>query len=389
VSSVPPRPEDAEPAAQPSAPEAEPGTPAPAEDAAIRPTDAAPGPPVEPAAAIPVPGFGTGLARSLDLSVQATPQLRSASIYVGLLFLGVIGPVVLLVIAIVGRHPIVADVIGTLLTGGQPLPVDPEAREAVLTLLPVSTIALLGLVAVSVDAQAIAILLLAGRLIGEPVPLRASIAWARTRFWALLRGILLIGIAATILSAVLSEQLAPVLGRDSEGTILAASTLSTLAVLPFVYVATGIVLGEVGAIEAARRSIRLTRARWGLAILISVIGIGIGYIQAFALGSGADVLARIGIALNLGFDRGTPSAVATVVLTLAAIIALGSLTFTVAALAAAPQVLGFVSLTGYLGGLRRAGRERPPQVPWISMPMTVGIGFAVLIALLGVANVVS
>jgi hypothetical protein len=335
-----------------------------------------------------VPGFRTGLARSLDLSAHATPQLRPASIYIGLLFLGVLGPVVLLIIAILGRHPIIADAIGRALIGEQTPLTDPEARDALLTLVPVFLIAMVGLVGVSVDAQAIAIVVLAGRLVGEPVPLRSSIAWSRSRFWTLLRGSFLVGIPAAIVSALLTEYLAPVLGRDSEGTVLVASTLSTLAVLPLVYVAAGIVLGEVGAIEAARRSIRLARARWGLALLISAVGIGIGYIQAFALGSGADVLVRIGIALNLGFDRGTLAAAATVVLTLAAIVALGSLTFTVAALAAAPQVLGFLSLTGYLGGVRSAAAtSMPPAARWVSVPMTAGIVFGILIAALGVATV--
>jgi hypothetical protein len=353
-----------------------------------QPPDPTPQPTGEPIVSIAVPGFRTGLARSLDLSVHATPQLRPASIYIGLLFLGVLGPVVLLIIVVLGRHPIIVDAIGSALIGEQTPLTDPAARDALLTLVPVFLIAFVGLVGVSVDAQAIAIVVLAGRLVGEPVPLRPAIAWARSRFWVLLRGIFLVGIPAAIVSALLTEFLAPVLGRDTEGTVLVASTLSTLAVLPLVYVAAGIVLGEVGAIEAARRSIRLARARWGLALLISAVGIGIGYIQAFALGSGADVLVRIGIALNLGFDRGTLAAAATVVLTLAAIVALGSLTFTVAALAAAPQVLGFLSLTGYLGGVRSAAASsQRPAARWVSVPMAAGIALGILIAALGLAPV--
>ncbi|HEY7522446.1 MAG TPA: hypothetical protein VH720_02145 [Candidatus Limnocylindrales bacterium] len=337
---------------------------------------------------IAVPGFRDGIGRSLDLALQATDRLRPASIYIGLLLLAIAAPVILQLLVLLTNHPEFGDAIVAAATN-EDLALDEQMRlgEWFLGLVPGIWIALVGLVALSIDGQVIAILLLGGRLIERPVPLRHAVGFARRRFWAVLRAGLLIGLPTVVLEWLLTEAFGPVLGPGTDATVLLASTLATFALLPFVYTTVGVVLGEVNAVEAARRSIRLEVARHRLAVLIAAVGVGVGAIQVFALGSGADVLARIGVGLGLGFDRGPVAAFATVALIMAAIVALGSLTFTVTAIAAAPQVIGFLALTAYRGAIDRAAQpEGGRPVPWISAPMLGGAAIAALIALVVIAG---
>ena len=66
--------------------------------------------------------------------------------------------------------------------------------------------------------------------------------------------------------------------------------------------------------------------------------------------------------LGLGFEGGALTTFLTLCLLLLGLLALGSLTFTIAALTTAPQVVAFLALTGYAGGLERA-RESARTVP--------------------------
>ena len=138
---------------------------------------------------------------------------------------------------------------------------------------------------------------------------------------------------------------------------------------------TGIVLGDVGASEAVRRSTRLARVRWRLAIAVSAVGAVVGFLELFATGAGIDILARLGGALHLGFDTATGT-VALGIVVMAGVLAVGSLTFTLAALRDAPQVVAFLGMTGYGAGL---DRSREPWVGprrlerWISIPMEIAI----------------
>jgi hypothetical protein len=341
-----------------------------------------PGPVVE------VPGFRDGIARSLDLCLKATDRLRRASIYIGLQYLAILAPTLLVLVLILTRHPEVADAIGRVSNGEVVSLADQQRAGSLLVVaIPGFLIAVLGLTALAIDGAIIGMAILAGMLVDRPVALRASVAWARTRFWGVIRAGLLIGIPTAILNWFLTEAFGPIFGRESDATFLISSTLSAFALLPFVYTSVGVVLGDVGAAEAARRSIRLERARMRLAVLIAAVSAAIGVIQVFAFGSGGDLLFRIATALGLGFDRGTLPALATVVILLAAIAALGSLTFTVTAIASAPQVIGFISLTGYLDAVDRGSASSAGSgVAWLSRTMLVGIGLSVLFALLAVAS---
>ena len=93
----------------------------------------------------------------------------------------------------------------------------------------------------------------------------------------------------------------------------------------------------------------------------------------------------------------------------ALILALGSLILTVSAISIAPQVVAFLALTRYGGGLDRArdpvlvapasgeeAADRPPRAPprlrtgfrWVTRPMRVGIVVALVAMAIGLYEVV-
>lgn len=378
-------------------------------------------PPADQPRRDPQLGARSAVARSFDLALHTSSRLRPASIYIGAQVMGLLGPLVILVILAFVRLP----EIGELFEGVQPV-APPSEQDAVLIVLIAlaAMVAAIGFIALAVDSQLMATTLLAGQSAGRPVSLRESVVRARQTFWTLIWASLIVGVPLALLSFGLTELFAPILGRGTEGTTLAASAVTTLVGLPFVFITTGIVLGEVGSIESIRRSIRLARARWRLAVVVALFGAAIGYIQLFALGAGGDILVRSAMGLGLGFEGGALTTFLTLCLLLLGLLALGSLTFTIAALTTAPQVVAFLALTGYAGGLERA-RENARAVPapsaqapvrevaleapgptaglsawdlpaatavprfrWVTIPMMLAIALSVLASLAGVANVV-
>jgi hypothetical protein len=382
----------------------DPAAPAETVNPAVATTSAPPmvPPTTPPSVHVSLPGFRSGLARSLDLCLRATPQLRPASIYIGLQFLGLLAPVVLLFAAILVREPEIAGIFDV--TTETPPEISDRATGWFAVLSLAFLIAVPGLIALSLECQIIATLLLGGQLLGRPLTLRQAVAYGRSRFWPAFRASLLVGAPMAILNTILVVILEPVLGASSEGPALVASAVATFIMLPFVYATCAAVLGEVGAVEAAKRSIILQRARWQLAVLIASFGAAVSYIQLFAIGSGGDLLMRVGVTLGLGFDRGVVSAIATGAVIVAAVVALGSLTFTVAALASAPQVVAFLALTNYTGAIDRAHGWlhqvpaaapalpwAPPPAPplrfrWVSRPMIAGMAIGVLLAVVGLID---
>ena len=133
---------------------------------------------------------------------------------------------------------------------------------------------------------------------------------------------------------------------------------------PFVYVPAGVVLGEVGAWEAIERSVRLVRRRWRLAIVITLFGVFSQFIVGFGVSIGADVIARV--LAGAGLVDSVPI-VLVVPIAAALVFALGTLTFLVEAIAAAPAVHAFAALTHYTHGLEHRaqapGRGPPPVGP--------------------------
>ena len=370
-----PSPQD-EPSLEAAGPPLETAQPESAEPALV----AAPEPP-PPAA--PFPGALATLGGGLDLSLSANRQLRGASVYIGLLTLALVGPFVIIVLAFAasqGGFGWLED----MLLGIEPdlLPVDDSVA---MYLLVSAFVALIGFFVIGVESQIIAAAILGGRALGRPMNLREAIHRSRQVFWRVVGASLLVGFLLMVPNIVLNAFLESAFDATSEAPTVIATGIGALLAAPFAYIVTGIVLGDVGAGEAVRRSTRLARARWRLAIAVSSVGAVMAYIQLFAIGAGVDILSRFGSMLHLGFDS-SGGTIALALVVLIGVLAVGSLTFTLTALRDAPQVVAFVGLTGFGAGLDRSRRTEaaPRHVRWISIPMLVAIGIGVVVGLAGV-----
>ena len=218
-----------------------------------------------------------------------------------------------------------------------------------------------------------AISILGGHASDQPLRLREAIVRARQVFWRLLGAGLLVGLATTIVTLVVS--LPFIRPPDSNtGINFIASMIAALVVTPFAFASAGIVLGDVGATEALRRSVALFKARPRISLVVTLFTLVTSAIQTFAISAGADAALRVGELMHLNLEQGGLPLIITAVIVLAFIVAFGSLTFTIAAIVAAPQVTGFLGLTYYSGGLDRARTPdgvRPRRFRWVSLPMAV------------------
>lgn len=321
----------------------------------------------------------------IQLAVEANLEVRRASIYIGLLSLGAFGPGVLLLLLGIARllnDPSIAATIAedpSLLFLEQPGLAGPLAL--IYGLLVVGVVLL---VAISIDAQAMAISILGARASGRPLRLSEAIVRARQVFWRLFIAGLIVGVASVVVTLVIEIPFTRPFDTNT-GLTFIASMIGALVVTPFAFASTGVVLGDVGAVEALRRSIALFRARPRIALVVTLFTLVTSAIQTFALSSGADAAVRVAEALHLGLDQGPVPLVLTLLIVLAFIVAFGSLTFTIAAIVAAPQVTGFLGLTYYSGGIDRARSPegtQPRRFRWVSTPMAVTmVGILVLAAL--------
>lgn len=330
------------------------------------------------------------VASGLQLAVASNAAIRRASIYVGLLALGAFGPSVMLILLGVGRlmnDPRTAESLTT-----DPALLFWEQPELLLPIMLIYLLVVLGLillVAISIDAQAIAISLLGGTASERPLRLRDSIVRARQTFWRLAGAGSVVGAVSLVVTFALALPFLRPLDSN-QGVTFIASMIGTLVVTPFAFASAGIVLGDVGAMESLRRSMALFRARPRIALVVTLFTLVTSAIQTFAIGAGADVAIRVAEFLHLGLDQGGPSAVVTGLLVLAFVMAFGSLTVTIAAIVSAPQVAGFLGLTFYAGGLDRArpaDGERPRGFRWITLPMAGSMVGVALIGLLSMPTI--
>ncbi len=374
---------------------------------------------LEPAPAQPLPQpsvlealpgtAGRILAASFDLLVACRIELRRGSLYLGLILLLTVAPLVLLIwgIAVSGED------LGLNLE-------DPQSfSEALATqlsqvagaIMVTGLVATAGLVVTAVEGQAVAIALLASRAAGRPLSLRAAVMRSRAVFWRLVRGGLLVGIPLGMVEIAV-ELLLGADGQGAQAAQLVATAVRTLAGVPFAYVATGIVIGDVGALEAVRRSVRLASTRRRIALMVAIFAALAQYLLLFGLDAGGDLIVRVAQPLGLDPRNGPLAVIAVAALASVFILALGTLQFTVLAIATAPQVAAFLSLTRYTGGLDRAQLAEttavPPPVPavgpdarpsywnvpaaprpfrWLTRPLLAGIGVALLAMVAGVAQV--
>jgi hypothetical protein len=211
----------------------------------------------------------------------------------------------------------------------------------------------------------------------------------------------------------------------SSGADLLSVFVSTLVTAPFGYVAAGIILGDADAGTALRRSTTLARARPRLAVVVATFAFLAGVLELFGIGAAADAVGRIIAFEHLSFDPTGGDVLVALPVIAAALIALGSLGLTVAAIVAAPQVIAFLGLTHYSAGLDRVispardpamyggeppggghatllgseaavdpaaapesawvrGAEpHPEKFRWVTIPMLVLIVFAAFIAIAG------
>ena len=343
---------------------------------------------------------GSLISRGLDLVVRTTGQLRPASLALGLQVLGLVGPLVVLVLVMVDRNRL--DAFRALLDPGYPVTLEDQQLESAVGLG--LFIALFGSTAILVEGRLIAAALMGGRLVDRPITLHEALRRSRQTFWRSIRAAFIVQVPITIIGSVLGSQV-EMAGLDPFGGSILSGVVTTILTAPFAYATTGIVLGNVGAIESLRRSVRLARVRWRFALLVAFFAAIAQLLLVFGLSAGLDALARVSDFLGLGLSGGGPSTFGTLVVVLSAVVAIGTLVFTVNAVVVAPEVVAFVGLTGVTVGLDAAresaqgggpvladgawgGRARARPVRWLSIPMGIGIALAILISVSGIAAVV-
>lgn len=326
------------------------------------------------------PRMSKVLAGSLDLVTLSRIPLRNASLYIGLLGLLTAGP---LTVALIADAPHFDPETLAGLSGGTVL---------------AGIIAFLALIAINVDAQIIAVAILGGAKAGRPLTLREALRRSRQAFWPVFRATLLVGILSTILSWILDSVLGRAFGDTTDAAGVGSQLLVGLLMSPFVYATAGVVLGDVQAMESLRRSARLARNRLRLAIVVSLFAVVAQYLVIFAAFAGIDLVVRALEPFHAQLENFDSSSIGGFLLlaagALVAVFAYGTLSFTVGALAATPQVVAFLGLTGYSRGLDRA-READEGEPardtsaWVSRMMVIGAVLAGLFAAAAVYSVLS
>jgi hypothetical protein len=203
-------------------------------------------------------------------------------------------------------------------------------------------------------------------------------------------------------------------GRENaQGVQLVVTFVETLVGAPFVFLASGIVIGDVGSVEALRRSFRIALAHRRLALMVAFFAALAQYLLLFGLGAGLDIVTRLVEPLHLAPGVGFALAVAIAVVAAGFVLALGTLQFTVVSIATAPQVVTFMSLTHFTGGLDRAReladaspawsptgpavayppdgrpsywnmREPPRRFRWLTVPLLIGVALGILTMCVGI-----
>jgi len=279
--------------------------------------------PAEPAAvlrAYELPTARRVVTTGLSLAYRASGELRRASIYIGLLSLALLGPPIVVLIEFLVRFQI-TDETSFLDIFGSGAP-DPAIIGAIFILYGLGALAIAGWYAVSIDATLIAVSLLAARQSDRQFTLREATIRARQVFWRLVRGGLIVALVSVVLNLVLAAALSTFFTPGSTGVSFVVSFVVVVLLAPLGYLATGIVLGDVGAIEALKRSIRLARVRPRIALVVALFTLVTAAIQLFALGAGLDLFGRIADFVHLGLTGGFGPLVLVILGVLALVMAL-------------------------------------------------------------------
>ena len=315
----------------------------------------------------------TLVGRSLDLVFRGDSGLRLPSFYIGFIVLATVAPfVAILALQAVSGYPLFDP-------EAPPTPVDGWIALAALP-------AVIGYMVASVEARTLATAVVGGRMEGRPLRLPESVSIARKRFWRMFLAqavvTILTLIVATIVTLVVDFGLLDV--GPVELIDVGISLLVGLVVaLPFVYVPAGLVLGEVGLVEAISRSFRLVRLRGALAIVLALFASAPQILIGIGIGTGLDLLVRVA-----GGPDGLASFPLALVIPVTAVLsfALGTLVFVAESFAASPAVHAFASLTHYTHGLE-VGRAAPVDVRRLWAPwFTPGLALVALIAILALVG---
>ena len=209
-----------------------------------------------------------------------------------------------------------------------------------------------------------------GRVAGQPLELRQGLRRARQVFWRALGASVIVGLVAALPAGVITLIVSAALGPQTQLALGLGILVSVLLSSPWVYVLPGIVLGGVGAIEAIRRSWRLARFRWRLALTIALLGVVGGQIVlAAAFATVGAVLTAASLAPGSAeiASSGSPLIVGGAILVAAVIVS--SLFFATQAVEVAPETSGFYALTRYAAALEEARTE--PREPLLRRPARV------------------
>lgn len=337
-----------------------------------------------PPAPVPVPPVVSArqlIASSFELLLGQSDPLRRASFYIGIIVLGLVGPLVLATWGLLVSNQTM-DMFNPI--------AGPAAPAAAGWLLVLLSLLVAGSLIAGIESTGVAIALLGGSQAGNPVGIRAAVQRTRMCFWSLVVASLCVSIPITIVQSII--------GQSTEVGFVSGLVVGTLIQAPFVYAQAGIVLGGVGPFEALKRSIRIVRVRKAAALILAILPSVYGLLVLLGLGAGIDVAVRAMEALGLGTDSGPAGIALVTVLIVMVVFAIGTLLFTVNAIIYAPQVVMFVGLTRATMGLERVrpggdhdpdhdGPDRP-TFRWLTRPMLLGFALGGL-ALAGFLSTVS
>jgi hypothetical protein len=360
----------------------------------LRPPD--PTPVARPAATgttIPLVPARRLLSVAFDLLVRSNADMRRASFYIGAVVLGTVGPLVLGVL-IMGTEALFGPALDPTL--------DPFAAEqavgsvalggALLSVLAI--IAVIGLLVAVIEGRNLGIMVLGGTMAGQPVTTRQALARSRKVFWPSVGAAFLVGLPVGLAQAAATAALDAVLVESAEIGVVVSTLVAAVVGAPFAYALAGVVLGDVGPVEAVRRSFRVFGARRAAAFIVVLFETIAFLLVVLGLSAGLDIVVRVFGVLGLGPDGGPIGFLLTALGIVAIVFATGTLLFTVYALTVAPQVVMFLSLTHATLGLDkvRPGGADDPDRPrrfdgpfrWFTRPLLTGW----IVAALGLVGIV-
>ena len=317
------------------------------------------------------------LGASFDLLTQSTAAMRRASFYIGAIVLATVGPLAIATVVLDVTSP------RGLADFGRIARTAAAAWYGVLAIL-----AYAGLIVAAVESRTMAVAILGGRYAGRPIGVTVALARSRMAFWRAVAASIIVTVPVSIATNIVDSAVVRLSNGSTGASLIVAFVIGILIGAPLAYLLTGIVLGDVGAIEATRRSIRVFKARKMAAALVAGFEfLAIGLV-ILGLGAGLGLVVEVTDALGIGTHSG-PLALALIAAgVVVAVFAFGTLIFTALAISIAPQVVMFVGLTHATIGLDhvRPGGDHDPAVRrkghrpfhWLPIPMWLGIGFGII-----------